>query len=327
MLAGEKRMKDLILQLKNLKVYFPVREGFFRRVVAHVKAVNDVDLELERGTLHALVGESGSGKSTLGRAAIRLLEPTEGKVLINQQEISHPPHSQLYPFRKQMQMIFQDPYSSLNPRHTIERSIGDALLFHQLVKEGKDKKEAVADVLSKVGLSPDVMSRYPHQFSGGQKQRVCIARALCLKPELIVCDEAVSALDVSIQAQILNLLIDLKKSERLSYLFIAHDLHLVQEVSDDVTVMYLGKVMESGKSKEVFNNPKHPYTQALLSSIPHVDPSKRKTKIALKGEIPSPVNPPSGCPFRTRCPYAKPECALPPPLKRPSQTHRYFCIL
>jgi oligopeptide/dipeptide ABC transporter ATP-binding protein len=201
------------------------------------------------------------------------------------------------------------------------------LLFHQLVKEGKDKKEAVADVLSKVGLSPDVMSRYPHQFSGGQKQRVCIARALCLKPELIVCDEAVSALDVSIQAQILNLLIDLKKSERLSYLFIAHDLHLVQEVSDDVTVMYLGKVMESGKSKEVFNNPKHPYTQALLSSIPHVDPSKRKTKIALKGEIPSPVNPPSGCPFRTRCPYAKPECALPPPLKRPSQTHRYFCIL
>jgi oligopeptide/dipeptide ABC transporter ATP-binding protein len=327
MLAGEKRMKDLILQLKNLKVYFPVREGFFRRVVAHVKAVNDVDLELERGTLHALVGESGSGKSTLGRAAIRLLEPTEGKVLINQQEISHLPHSQLYPFRKQMQMIFQDPYSSLNPRHTIERSIGDALLFHQLVKEGKDKKEAVADVLSKVGLSPDVMSRYPHQFSGGQKQRVCIARALCLKPELIVCDEAVSALDVSIQAQILNLLIDLKKSERLSYLFIAHDLHLVQEVSDDVTVMYLGKVMESGKSKEVFNNPKHPYTQALLSSIPHVDPSKRKTKIALKGEIPSPVNPPSGCPFRTRCPYAKPECALPPPLKRPSQTHRYFCIL
>ena len=327
MLAGEENMKDLILQLKNLKVYFPVREGFFRKVTGYVKAVNDVDLELDRGTLHALVGESGSGKSTLGRAAIRLLEPTEGQVLIDQKEIGHLSHSALYPLRKKMQMIFQDPYSSLNPRHTIERSVGDALLFHHLVKDEKEKKEAIADVLSKVGLPPEVMSRYPHQFSGGQKQRVCIARALCLKPELIICDEAVSALDVSIQAQILNLLIDLKQSEHLSYLFIAHDLHLVQEVSDEVTVIYLGKVMESGKSKEVFSNPKHPYTQALLSSIPHLDPKERKTRIALKGEIPSPVNPPSGCPFRTRCPYAKPECAMPPPLKKPSQTHRYFCIL
>lgn len=320
-------MKDLILQLKNLKVFFPVREGFFRKIVAQVKAVNDVDLELKRGTLHALVGESGSGKSTLGRAAIRLIEPTEGEVLIDQKEIGHLHHSDLFPFRKKMQMIFQDPYSSLNPRHSVERSIGDALQFHKIVTNEQERREAVADVLNKVGLSPDVMGRYPHQFSGGQKQRVCIARALCLKPELIVCDEAVSALDVSIQAQILNLLIDLKQSEHLSYLFIAHDLHLVQEVSDDVTVMYLGKVMESGTSKEVFSNPKHPYTQALLSSIPHLDPSKRKEKIALKGEIPSPVNPPSGCPFRTRCPYAKPECAMPPPLKQASQTHRYFCIL
>lgn len=320
-------MKDSILQLKNLKLYFPVREGFFRRVVAHVKAVNDVDLEVKRGSMHALVGESGSGKSTLGRAAIRLLKPTHGEILFNQQEIGNLPEKALIPFRKKMQMIFQDPYSSLNPRHTIGQSIGDALVFHKFAKSKEEEQELVASVLHKVGLNPDAMYRYPHQFSGGQKQRICIARAVCLKPEFIVCDEAVSALDVSIQAQILNLLIDLKKSDNLSYLFIAHDLQLVQEVSDYVTVMYLGKIMEEGTSQEVFDTPKHPYTQALLSSIPHLDPAKRKGKISLKGEIPSPVNPPSGCPFRTRCPFAKPECKEPPPQKMPSSTHRYFCIL
>lgn len=320
-------MKESILQLKNLKVYFPVREGFFRKTVAYVKAVNDVDLEVKRGSMHALVGESGSGKSTLGRAAIRLLKPTEGQILFEDQEIGTLSAHSLIPLRKKMQMIFQDPYSSLNPRHTVGQSIGDALEFHQFVTNEGEKKEAVASVLQKVGLNPDAMYRYPHQFSGGQKQRICIARAVCLKPDFIVCDEAVSALDVSIQAQILNLLLDLKKSDTLSYLFIAHDLQLVQEVSDYVTVMYLGKVMEEGTSKEIFSNPKHPYTQALLSCIPHLDPSKRQEKMVLKGEIPSPVNPPSGCPFRTRCPYAKPECKEPPPRKQASSTHHYFCIL
>lgn len=320
-------MSDIILSLRGLKQYFPVRAGFFRSVVAHVKAVDDLSLDVKRGSVHALVGESGSGKSTAARSALRLLKPTAGEILFDGEHLEHLDRKDLLPYRTKMQMIFQDPYASLNPRHTIEQAIGEGLLFHGLAKTPSEAKEQIAEVLKRVGLSPDAMQRYPHQFSGGQQQRICIGRAISLKPELLVCDEAVSALDVSIQAQILNLLTDLKESDGLSLLFIAHDLELVREISDDVTVMYLGKVMESGPVKQVFHHPGHPYTQALLASTPKNHPEQKRDRMKLTGEIPSPIHPPSGCPFRTRCPYAKAICAKPPPVQWPSQYHTYSCII
>lgn len=326
-------MSDDLLNIHHLRVYFPVHAGLFRKVVAEVKAVNGVDLQVKKQEVLGLVGESGSGKSTIGRAALDLIKPTSGTVeflgknlaLLNKEEKNR--------FRQEAQIIFQDPFSSLNPRKSVGSAIGEALLYHHIVKSAKEQKERVVEALEKVGLSPDIAERYPHQFSGGQQQRICIARAIVLNPKLIVCDEAVSALDVSIQAQILNLLGELKEKLSLSYLFISHDLSIIRHISDRVAVLYLGKVMETASAKELFDNPKHPYTQALLSSIPKPNPGVKKTPILLKGQIPSPLNPPSGCPFRTRCPYAQEICKKDPPLKTVKdaltgqEDHSYSCIL
>lgn len=317
-----------LLKLTGIQKFFPIHAGVFRKVVGHIQAVNGVDLTLKQGTVHALVGESGSGKSTLGRVAIRLLEPTAGTIEFKGVALNNLSSAELLPYRRSLQMIFQDPYSSLNPRLSILEAIGEGLVYHGIAKTEKEKKDQVALILEEVGLSPDVMDRYPHQFSGGQQQRICIGRAIALKPELIVCDEAVSALDVSIQAQILNLLIKLREEFHLSYLFISHDLSVVRHVSDHITVMYLGHIMETGATRDIFEHPKHPYTQALLSAIPKMEPGLITNRTILKGEIPSSRNPPSGCPFRTRCPYAKPICAEPPPCKKgPGKDHNYFCIL
>lgn len=306
-----------LLTLTDITKYFPIYAGVFRRTVGHVRAVDGVSLTVKKGQVHALVGESGSGKSTLGRVAIGLIPKTSGTIEFKGRQ----------PFRRSLQMIFQDPYSSLNPRLSVLEALGEGVLFHGIVKNEKEKKEYVAEILKEVGLSPDIMDRYPHQFSGGQQQRLCIGRAISLRPELIVCDEAVSALDVSIQAQILNLLVKLQEELGLSYLFISHDLSVVKHISDQITVMYLGHVMETGSRDDIFQNPKHPYTQALLSSIPKTDPDQRTDRIILKGEIPSSAHPPSGCPFRTRCPYAQAICAEPPPCKKgKNEGHRYYCI-
>lgn len=319
--------KEPLLKLVDVKKYFPILRGFFRKQVGAVKAVDGVSLEIMPGEVHALVGESGSGKSTLGRLAIKLIDVTDGKIFFRGKEIEKFSSDEMIPYRKFIQMIFQDPFSSLNPRHTIETSIGDGLIYHGLAKNEREKRDQVAFILKEVGLAEDAMFRYPHQFSGGQQQRVCIGRALALKPELIICDEAVSALDVSIQAQILNLLSRLQQEFNLSYLFISHDLSIVQHISDRITVMYLGKVMETGKTEDIFRTPKHPYTQSLLASIPKKNPNDEKPTFYLKGEIPSAANPPPGCPFHTRCPYAKPICKEPPPKKTIGKDHTYFCIL
>ena len=320
-------MSDL-LKLDAIKKYFPIYAGVFRKTVGLVRAVDGVSLTLKKGEVHAVVGESGSGKSTLARTAIRLIEPTSGCIEFKGIRLERLSKKELMPYRKSLQMIFQDPYSSLNPRLSILEAIGEGLLFHDLVKTEKEKKERVAWILKEVGLEPDVMNRFPHQFSGGQQQRICIGRAIALRPEVIICDEAVSALDVSIQAQILNLLARLQQEFDLSYLFISHDLSVVRHISDWITVMYLGHVMEAGSVKSIFENPKHPYTQALLSSIPRKEPQAKSKRMILKGEIPSSSNPPSGCPFRTRCPYAQPICSEPPPHKMGEEKgHYYYCIL
>lgn len=326
-------MKQPLLEVKNLKKYFPVTAGILRKEVAQVKAVNDVDFTLTEGEVLGLVGESGSGKSTIGRTILRLIEPTAGEILYEGSNLCDWDADQMLEFRKQAQIVFQDPYASLNPRKTIGESIGEPLLYHGIVRNQQEQADRVAEILQRIGLSPDMMKRYPHQFSGGQQQRICIGRAIALNPKLIVCDEALSALDVSVQAQILNLLKDLKKSLGLSYLFISHDLSIIRYICDRVIVLYLGKVMETASTEELFRNPKHPYTQALLSAIPANHPSEKKQRMQLRGEIPSAANPPSGCPFRTRCPFAQPICAETPPRKAvfDPQTgkddHIYNCIL
>lgn len=317
-----------LLKVENLKVYFPIYRGLFRRQVGSVKAVNGVDLTVNKKEVHAVVGESGSGKSTLGRACIRLVQPTEGTIEFKGTHLEHLTQKEMKPFRKNIQIIFQDPYSSLNPRKRIVDSLGEGLILHGLVSSQNQMRDKVAYILESVGLSPDVMDRYPHQFSGGQQQRVCIARAVALEPELIICDEAVSALDLSVQAQILNLLSRLQEEFNLSYLFISHDLSVVKHFSDRLTVMYLGKVMETGNAAKILSHPKHPYTQLLLSSIPKTNPDEKKERLLLKGEVPSAIDPPSGCPFRTRCPYARPICAEPPPRKTvDGEEQVYYCIL
>jgi oligopeptide/dipeptide ABC transporter ATP-binding protein len=326
-------MKQPLLEVHDLKKFFPVMAGIFRHQVGSVKAVNGVDFSLFPKDVLGLVGETGCGKSTVGRTVIRLLEPTSGQILFSGRDLLSLKAQQMKEFRKEAQIVFQDPYASLNPRKSIADSIGEALLYHGMVKNYAERNERVADILDQVGMHPDVMGRYPHQFSGGQQQRICIGRAIAMKPRLLVCDEAVSALDVSVQAQILNLLQELKESLGLSYLFISHDLSIVRYLCDRVIVLYLGKIMESASSEELFRNPKHPYTQALLSAIPKMHPSEKKKRMILKGEIPSALNPPSGCPFRTRCPFAQPICAETPPKKtiKDTQTgeddHVYHCIL
>lgn len=316
-----------LLEIRDLKKHFPIRGGILSRVVGSVKAVDGVSFAVKKGEVLGLVGESGSGKTTVGRTLLRLIEPTGGRILFDGQDITDLPKDKLRPYRRRMQIIFQDPFSSLNPRMTVGDIIAEPLIIHGIGKTPQERTERVAELLKLVGLSPDHMRRYPHEFSGGQRQRIGIARALAVAPEFIVADEPVSALDVSIQAQVVNLLQDLKEELGLTLLFIAHDLAVVEYISDRVAVMYLGKVMEVASSKELYRNPKHPYTEALLSAVPIPDPTVKRERIVLQGDIPSPINPPSGCVFRTRCRYALPECAqVAPELKEVAPGHYKACI-
>ena len=325
--------REGLLKVTGLTKYFPVTAGIFRREVGRIRAIENIDFSLAKGETLGVVGESGSGKSTLARAAIRLIEPTAGSILFEGDEWCALTPSQLQAKRPQVQMVFQDPYSSLNPRKIVGDSLGEPLRYHGRVQNKEEEVVQVHALLERIGLTKETYWRYPHQLSGGQQQRICIGRALALNPKLIVCDEAVSALDVSVQAQILNLLVELKRELQLSYLFISHDLSIIRYISDQVLVLYLGRIMESASAAELFRNPKHPYTQALLASEPRTHPNQPRPALMLKGEIPSALNPPSGCPFRTRCPYAQPRCAEMPPRKviADSETgmldHVYHCIL
>lgn len=298
-----------LIRLKGLTKHFPIHKGFWGRKVGEVQAVTDVDLTIYQGETLGVVGESGCGKSTLGRCILQLLRPTAGQVYLGDRELTQLKTSQLRPLRREMQIVFQNPYSSLDPRMTVGQTLAEPLEVHKLAF-GKAREKRVYELLDMVGLPQNAFRRYPHEFSGGQRQRVGIARALALNPQFIVADEPVSALDVSIQAQILNLMDDLKKELNLTYLFIAHNLSVVEYISDRVAVMYLGKIVEIAPAKDLYEKPLHPYTQALLSAIPLPDPTADHSKrMLLQGDLPSPANPPSGCRFRTRCPYAKERCA------------------
>lgn len=299
-----------LLRVRHLKKYFPVNGGFFSRERKFVKAVDGVSLDVHENETVGLVGESGCGKSTAGRSILRLIEPTDGEIFFRGQNVRALGTEELRVMRRQMQIIFQDPFSSLNPRMTIDQIISDAVRVHGLLRDEDALHKLVCDLLVRVGLQPSYASRYPHEFSGGQRQRVGIARALALKPSFIVCDEAVSALDVSVQAQVLNLLQDLQQEYKLSYLFIAHDLSVVRHISQRICVMYLGQIIESASSEALFDEPLHPYTQALLSAVPHPSPQRKRQRIILKGDVPSPMNPPTGCRFHTRCPLAFEACKL-----------------
>jgi oligopeptide/dipeptide ABC transporter ATP-binding protein len=296
-----------LLEVKGLKTYFTSKKGMFSRTTSHVKAVDGVSFEIGRGEVLALVGESGCGKTTIGRTILRLIPATEGSVHFDGTDVLSADRSSLFNLRKKMQIIFQDPFSSLNPRMTVGQLISEGLTIHS-VGTTAQRREKSAELLKKVGLSADYAKRHPHEFSGGQRQRIGIARALALNPDFIVCDEAVSALDVSVQAQVLNLLSDLKKEFNLSYLFIAHNLSVVEHIADRIAVMYLGKIMELADRDTLFSDPKHPYTKALFSAIPEITPGKRKDRVLLQGDIPSPSSPPPGCCFHTRCPIVTERC-------------------
>ncbi|HWO75041.1 MAG TPA: dipeptide ABC transporter ATP-binding protein [Bacillus sp. (in: firmicutes)] len=316
-----------LLEVKNLKTYYPIKGGFFRRTIATVKAVDDVSFEIKKGETLGLVGESGCGKSTAGRTILRLLKPTGGKIIFDGEDITNLSGSKLREARKNFQMVFQDPYASLNPTQMVGNIIAEPILNYSKPSKEELKKE-VMELLEKVGLPEDAYYKYPHEFSGGQRQRIGIARALALKPKLIIADEPVSALDVSVQSQVLNLLKELQHDFDLTYLFIAHDLSVVKHMSDRIGVMYLGNMVEIADKDSLYAEPLHPYTQALISAIPEPDPRKKKERIILQGDVPNPTNPPTGCPFHTRCPMAKEECSkIKPTLKEVKPGHKVACIL
>lgn len=318
--------RSTLLGVTNLVKHFPIRGGVLNRVVNAVQAVNDVSFTINRGEVVGLVGESGSGKTTVGRTILRLEEPTSGTVAFDGTDITTLDRNQMRRFRKRMQIVFQDPYASLNPREKISTILGHALALHK-IGEPSEREDRIVALLEQVGLTGDYMHRFPHEFSGGQRQRIGIARALAVEPDFIVADEPVSALDVSIQAQVVNLLDDLKDTFNLTMLFIAHDLAVVEHISDRVVVMYLGRVMEIAPTRTLYTMPNHPYTKALLSAVPVPDPTDRKQRIILKGDIPSPINPPSGCVFRTRCPMVIPDCSkVVPPLIEVGVEHFSACI-
>ncbi len=306
--AMNERDAEPLVRVRNLKKHFPVTSGIFNRVTGHVKAVDGVTFDIYPNETVGLVGESGCGKSTTGETMLRLQEPTSGQVYFKDDQIFGLSKQQMREIRRDMQFIFQDPQSSLNPRMTVQKIIGEAIEFHEIA-HGEERRRMVEDLLERVGLQPEYATRYPHEFSGGQRQRIGVARALALNPDFIVCDEPVSALDVSVQAQVINLLKDLQEEFNLSYLFIAHDLSVVEHISDRVAVMYLGHIAELAPTEELFEDPKHPYTQSLLSAIPDPDPKTRdKERVVLEGDVPSPIDPPSGCPFHTRCPARYEPC-------------------
>ncbi len=322
-------MTQPLLKVQGLKKHFPIRGGMLQRVIDKVHAVDGVSFDLMAGETLGLVGESGCGKSTTGRCILRLIEPTAGEVWFEGKDVTRAGRDQLRALARDMQIIFQDPFASLNPRMTVGAIVGEGLVIHKLAANAQEIEQRVVKLLQTVGLSPDHMRRYPHEFSGGQRQRIGIARALAVDPKLIVCDEAVSALDVSIQAQVINLLEDLQSQFNLTYIFIAHDLSVVEHTSDRVAVMYLGRVVELASANELYTQPLHPYTEALLSAVPIPDPSIKRKRVRLQGDVPSPIRPPPGCHFHTRCPIAqKPLCnTQSPELKQSSQGHWVACHL
>ncbi len=324
-----KNDEKVLLEINNLSKFFSAKTSFLSKKKSYVKAVDRVSFTINKGETLGLVGESGCGKTTTGRTIIKLYEPTTGEIIYNGVDLAKLSQKEMLPYRRKIQMIFQDPYASLDPRMTVGDIIGESIDIHKLMK-GNDRTERIRSLLSKVGLNRDHINRYPHEFSGGQRQRIGIARALAVEPECIICDEPISALDVSIQAQVVNMLEDLQNDMGLTYLFIAHDLSMVKHISNRIGVMYLGRMVELGESNELYSHPLHPYTQALLSAIPIPDPdeSAAKKRIVLEGEIPSPIDPPPGCRFRGRCRYAKPICSeVDPELKEISKDHLVACHL
>jgi peptide/nickel transport system ATP-binding protein len=320
---------NTLLEVKNLKMYFPVTKGLLRKTVANVKAVDDVSFTIKKGETLGLVGESGCGKTTVARCILRLYRPTAGQIIFEGQDISGWPKNKIRPLRQKMQLIFQDPYSSLDPRQSAGNIVGEPLTIHELTKNNDEYKQRLAELFRMVGLDPGMADRVPHEFSGGQRQRIGIARALASNPSFIVCDEPISALDVSIQAQVINLLQELQEKLGLTYLFVAHDLSVVRHISDRVAVMYLGRIVEITDWKALYENPLHPYTKALLSAVPIPDPivEEKRERIILQGDVPSPMNPPSGCNFHPRCLMAIPECSKTiPALREIGENHEVSCI-